>query len=120
MSAQDHLQPQQFYHGTAYPFKPGDVIEGDHGSGNFYDTASSHAYFTTSHREASRYADNSTVDGIRMKSRVFTVEPVGTPERDPEQAHPVFGTGQEDSYRAPRARVLSEVPHDAEWYLKDQ
>lgn len=41
MSASDHLSPTQFYHGTAHPFSPGDLVETGHVVTSAYNQAGS-------------------------------------------------------------------------------
>lgn len=69
MSAQDHLNPQQFYHGTPHEFKPGEMVE----PGRMMD----HAYASTSAAVARGYGN-----------RVYQVEFTGPSEPDPEMPSP--------------------------------
>lgn len=80
MAATDHLNPRQFYHGTAVPLAPGDHVEPGHPPN--YDTTVSepgHVYFTDSPRHAEHYADHAWAMNASAgrAPAVYPVEPTG-------------------------------------------
>jgi hypothetical protein len=82
MSAQDNLHPTQFYHGTAHPFQPGDVVEPGHSSNWGPLSRRDKVSGTTSRAEAHDYADHAqrmqSINGNRdARARVYKVTPIG-------------------------------------------
>jgi hypothetical protein len=110
MTAQDNLNPQQFFHGSQWDFKPGQILDAkDAPESHYYDTPDPHVYYTTDRRAASRYADNGTFEGMRMKPRVYTVDPLSGHEPDPE-SNGLMGYGEPGvDFRAKRVRITGEA-----------
>jgi hypothetical protein len=85
MSANDHMQPQQFYHGTAHEFAPDDMPDPSHEldgkSGRSYAYMTADAQVARSYgrykAEAQRFIGNEEVLG-----RAYEVTPTGPVERD--------------------------------------
>jgi sugar lactone lactonase YvrE len=80
MAANDHLSPDQFFHGTHARLSPGDAIEPGHEpnfpvDGKTYPEPGQ-VYFTSSRKHAEGYADRV---GSRhgVIGRVYRVEPTG-------------------------------------------
>lgn len=82
MAAQDNLNPQQFYHGTAHPFQPGDVVEPGHPSNWGRLSRRDAVSATMSRAEAHDYADTaqrtqSSRGNRDARARVYKVAPIG-------------------------------------------
>lgn len=116
MPAEDHLS-HQFFHGTAHPFKEGDVIlphRGLHGP-----STGGHVYIT-SKGMASEYADMAIEQLHDMgelnpnihKPRVYQVEPLGPVEEDPSGIRLLDDDDNEytDDRRTTHAKIIREVP----------
>lgn len=109
MSAQDHLNPKQFFHGTNVELKPGEYVLPPEKTGaqphshpdipaeEFNNAA--HVYVSTSLQAAQNFASD------KGGSNVYEVEPHSDIHKDPESEY----TGDEDSYRASKARVIRKV-----------
>jgi hypothetical protein len=82
MSAQDNLNPQQFYHGTNAQLRPGDALKPNHRQ-HLEDSAEGHIYFTDEARTARMFALNAAAK-FGGSARVYTVQPQGDYEPDPE------------------------------------
>ena len=85
MSAGDHLNPQQFFHGTIREGLSEIVPASTHGKGAVFPsvTSTAHAYATPDVSNAWHYAEmawNAAGSGI---PRVYQVEPLGEHEEDP-------------------------------------
>lgn len=108
MSAQDHLQPQQFYHGSAHKFEPGDLVDPDRPS-HYQPHPEGHAYFTTNAERARGYANRALAREpyeAGKDARVYQVEPTGPHFRlDPRGAAPM----QDDWHSVHPLRVVREV-----------
>lgn len=115
MPSSDHLS-NQFFHGTAHPFKVGDVIfphRGLHGP-----STGEHVYIT-SRDMAGEYADMAVEQLEDMgelnskvhKPRVFQVEPLGSVEEDPSGIRLLDDDDNEytDDRRTSHARVIRQV-----------
>jgi hypothetical protein len=115
MAASEHLS-QQFFHGTAHPFKPGDLLEpaqGLHGP-----STGKHVYMTSKDM-AEEYAgmaveqlhDMGKYDPAVHKPRVFQVEPLGPVEEDPSGIKLLDDNDNEytDDRRTSRARIIREL-----------
>jgi hypothetical protein len=75
MSASDHLNPRQFYHGSQAELEPGvDTIDPEEG----------HAYFTDHYGTAREYA--SLYKDRGAPAFVYTVKPTGRYSRDTKSA----------------------------------
>lgn len=115
MAAEDHLNSQQFFHGTNVEFKPGDVLQGPgyEGAMTFnppHDLYSPHhVYFSSSISSAEGFAHSAVQRRKSGKPRVYEVEPNDEVESDPETEGI---KGWDVGYRAPTARVKQEVTRD--------
>lgn len=93
MTASDHLNGQQFYHGTVHAFEPGEVLTpaGAEAAGrnehNDEPGYHDHVFFTPSKKDASMYAwgraFNQPPERQSPVGRVYAVKPMGDYERDP-------------------------------------
>jgi hypothetical protein len=115
VSASDHIS-SQFFHGTAHPFKEGDILTphiGLHGP-----STGAHVYIT-SRDMASEYADMA-IDQLHdqgafnpdiHKPRVFAVEPLGDVEEDPSGIKLLDDNDNEytDDHRTSHARIIKQV-----------
>lgn len=115
MSSADHLS-NQFFHGTAHPFKEGDILKPH--SGLHGPSTGSHVYIT-SRDMASEYADMA-IDQLHdqgalnpdiHKPRVFQVEPLGQVEQDPSGIKHLDDDDNEytEDYRTSHAKVVRQV-----------
>lgn len=107
MSAQDHLNPHQFFHGTRAELRPGDLIEPGYTKANysgFKGKRLPHVYMTDNQVEAQGYARDARGSGIQ---RVYSVEPTAGHAADPSRA----GEFMSDE----PLRVLHEAWHDSSW-----
>jgi hypothetical protein len=115
MSASDNLS-QQFFHGTAHPFKEGEILKpfsGLHGP-----STGSHVYIT-SRDMAQEYADMAVdqlsdmgrLDPKVHRPRVFQVEPLGPVEEDPSGIRLLDDGDNEytDDRRTSHARIIRQV-----------
>ena len=84
MTASDHLGPQ-WYHGTtaASGLDVGDMITPGHTPVHEI-SSSQHVYFTSNQGAARKYAGNAA-GGYKPGMRVFSVEPTGPYEPDPNE-----------------------------------
>lgn len=118
MSAEENLNPQQFYHGTSgkYDFKPGDVLTPAEAPRNVMGGQSAHVYYTSRLDTASTYATPhfpSLDSDDYTPGRVYAVQPetrsgrrIGKHAEDPMSGVP----GNKQAYRTKgRLRVLNEV-----------
>lgn len=116
MAAADNINEHQFFHGTAHPFEPGDIIKPNralHGP-----STGGHVYLT-SRDMAGEYAqmaveqlsDMGEFDPKVHKPRVFQVEPLGAVEEDPSGIKLLRDDDSEytDDRRTSHARVIREV-----------
>lgn len=80
MSASDHLQPAQFYHGSQYRIDPGDTVRTTALIEKFGPSSGRTRwnYFTTKKDVAEDYASHPDAPGY-----IHAVEPTGSYERDP-------------------------------------
>ena len=130
MSAEEHLSPAQFYHGTTYKVPVGGFIEpgGDRDSWNKGGGYGSehHAHATDDFGAASHYAEMSGMARhvSESEARVYRVAPVGQFREHYPDAH---GNERErlphdmgGEYVAPKWKVLSEHPaNDHEMNRRD-
>lgn len=94
MTAEDHLSPAQFFHGTSADLSPGDMISTGHPAnyeggpaeppGSWTD---SHVFMTTDAEGAQRHARNAAFVKGGMP-HVYQVEPTGSYEPHPYD-HPL-------------------------------
>lgn len=115
MAAHEHLN-QELFHGTAHPFKPGDILRPNqtlHGP-----STGKHVYLT-SRDMAGEYADMAVeqlsdmgkLDPKIHKPRVFQVKPLGPVEEDPSGIRLLDDNDNEytDDRRTSHARIIKEV-----------
>lgn len=79
MTADDHLQPQQFYHGSRSKIEPGGQIRSDWRSPAPKGTILPDNFFTTDRGEAEKYTTSATQG---RTGAVHVVEPTGPYEPD--------------------------------------
>lgn len=106
MYARDVPPGQIFYHGTKADLKPGDLLAPGFGS-NFRDRELKHIYFSATLEAATWGAELARGEG---RGRIYTVEPTGEFEDDPNLTDKKFAGNITASYRslAP-VRVTGEV-----------
>lgn len=75
MSADDHLSPDQFFHGTHVELQPGDMVEPGHPARHVRTHGASGDY---------AYAASRAQDAGFFGRHVYQVAPTGPLERDPE------------------------------------
>jgi hypothetical protein len=84
MTASDHLNPQQFFHGTVAE----DLDEvTPRGEGRYFrsDHEGTHAFATTDVDDAWHYAEKAWHHASSGVPRVYQVEPLGDVEKDPHE-----------------------------------
>lgn len=86
MTASEHLNPQQFFHGTSAEFQPGDLVDPKREIG-VRRGQKSYAFMTTSQDAARNYgkykADADYYRGqVNATGHVYAVEPTGPFEKD--------------------------------------
>lgn len=104
----DDLGSQLFYHGTKADLKPGDLIEPGH-SPNFgkLERVITYVYLTATLDAATWGAELSLGEG---PGRIYTVEPTGPIEDDPNLTDKKFPGNPTKSYRSQEPlRVTGEV-----------
>lgn len=104
MSADEHLNPQQFFHGTRHTFTPGQELtpEGAAKSRNYgLQSSKGHVYMTSDVTRAHGFAANSETGDVHDRPHVYEVSSVGGHEEDPYDKLP--------SYRAKKLIVNKEV-----------
>lgn len=133
MSADEHLHPAQFLHGTSAELNPGDMIDPRY-SGRVEGSDRvplGTTYFTTDRRAARHYA-NQAMDrtvgrkdmGERMP-RVYHVEPTGPHEYDPDDGGFLADHGAERSRHPLVVKSLVEQQergtglHSAPWHAPE-
>jgi hypothetical protein len=89
VSASDHLNPQQFYHGTSDKFAPGDEL--------------TDGYSTTSMQGASYYASLKAHDRGRKFGHVYAVQP--SEDVSPDTSDPDVS----DQYKSSRLTVVRKM-----------
>lgn len=81
MAASDNLSPQQFFHGTAHKFIPGDLVHPASAIGgktNYAVSDRRYVNVTTSPGTARWYAEGASLNsGGKRSPRVYEVEPTG-------------------------------------------
>jgi hypothetical protein len=111
MYAADVPADQIFYHGTKADLKPGDLLAPGFGS-NFVDRELSHIYFSATLEAATWGAELAlSPEGERdARGRIYTVEPTGPFEDDPNLTDKKFPGNRTASYRSrDPLRVTGEV-----------
>ena len=88
VAATDDLSSQRFYHGTKADLKPGDLIGPGHPLNNAKgDRTTSYIYLTSTLDAAAWEAELAPGEG---PGRIYTVEPTGPTEDDPDLADKEF------------------------------
>jgi hypothetical protein len=106
MYAKDVPNGQIFYHGTKADLSTGDLIRPGFGS-NFADRALAHIYFSATLEAATWGAELAKGEG---RGRIYTVEPTGPFEDDPNLTDKKFPGNITASYRSrDPLRVTGEV-----------
>jgi len=106
MYAKDVPVGQIFYHGTKADLKVGDMLGPGHGS-NFVERELSHIYFSATLDAATWGAELARGDG---RGRIYTVEPTGAFDDDPNLTDQKFPGNITASYRSRHPlRVMGEV-----------
>ena len=106
MYAADVPPDQIFYHGTKADLKPGDLLAPGFGS-NFAERALRHIYFSATLEAATWGAELAQGEG---RGRIYTVEPTGPFEDDPNLTDKRFPGNRTASYRSLEPlRVTGEV-----------
>ncbi len=109
MYARDVPDGQIFYHGTKADLAAGDLIKPGFGS-NFVERALRHIYFSATLEAATWGAELARGEA---RERIYTVEPVGAFEDDPNLTDKKFPGNVTASYRSLEPlRVTGEV---ADW-----
>ena len=106
MYASEVPPSQIFYHGTKADLKAGDLLEPGYGS-NFVERKLSHIYFSASLEAAAWGAELAKGDGA---GRIYTVEPTGPFEDDPNLTDKKFPGNMTMSYRSLEPlRITGEI-----------
>lgn len=106
MYAKDIPSGTTFYHGTKADLRVGDLLEVGFGS-NFAERALKHIYFAATLEAATWGAELARGDG---RGRIYTVEPTGPFEDDPNLTDQKFPGNVTASYRSVYPlRVTGEV-----------
>ena len=110
MTATDDLSTLRFYHGTKADLKPGDLIEPGYASNYGKRKKAAYVYLTATLDAATWGAELALGEG---PGRIYTVEPTGPTEDDPNLTDKKYPGNPTRSYRS-RAplRVTGEV---TEW-----
>lgn len=102
---------QLFYHGTKVNLKPGDLIEPGHQSNFGKSKKASYVYLTATLDAAVWGAELAQGEGI---GRIFTVEPSGPFEDDPNLTDKKFPGNPTNSYRS--RHLLQVTGEVTEWH----
>lgn len=107
MTREDGTSAPTFYHGTKADLKPGDLIMPGYTSNFGRKKRANHVYFSATMNAAIWGAELSSGDGT---GRVYTVEPMGPYEDDPNLTDKRFPGNPTKSYRSrDPLRVVGEV-----------
>lgn len=106
--ATDNLSSQRFYHGTRADLKPGDLIEpGQAPNFGNLERTTTYVYLTATLDAATWGAELALGEG---RGRIYTVEPTGPIEDDPNLTDKKFPGNPTKSYRSREPlRVTGEV-----------
>ncbi len=103
----DDLTSQQFYHGTKADLKPGDLIEPGYNSNYGKRKKASYVYLTATLDAATWGAELAFGEG---PGRIYTVEPTGPIEDDPNLTDKKYPGNPTKSYRTRSPlRVTGEI-----------
>jgi rifampin ADP-ribosylating transferase len=107
MASSDDLDSQRFYHGTKADLKPGNLIEPGYNSNYGTRKKASYVYLTATLNAAVWGAELALGEG---PGRIYTVEPTGPFEDDPNLTDKKYPGNPTKSYRS-RAplRVTGEI-----------
>jgi rifampin ADP-ribosylating transferase len=106
MYARDVPEGQIFYHGTKADLSAGDLISPGYGS-NFVERELRHVYFSAELDAATWGAELARGEGL---GRIYTVEPTGEYEDDPNLTDKKVPGNRTSSYRSLRPlRVTGEI-----------
>ena len=107
MEHSNDLSSQRLYHGTKANLKPGDLIEPGFNSNYGKKEKASYVYLTATLEAATWGAELALGEG---SGRIYTVEPTGPIEDDPNLTDKKFPGNPTKSYRTHNAlRVTGEV-----------
>nr|WP_051030727.1 NAD(+)--rifampin ADP-ribosyltransferase [Geitlerinema sp. PCC 7407] len=107
MAAIDDLSSQQFYHGTKADLRPGDLIEPGYSSNYGKRKKAAYVYLTATLDAATWGAELALGEG---PGRIYTVEPTGPIEDDPNLTDKKYPGNPTKSYRSrDPLRVTGEV-----------
>ena len=107
MEHSNDLSSQKLYHGTKANLKPGDLIEPGFNSNYGKQKKASYVYLTATLEAATWGAELALGEG---PGRIYTVEPTGPIEDDPNLTDKKFPGNPTKSYRTQNAlRVTGEV-----------
>ena len=107
MEHSNDLRSQRLYHGTKANLKPGDLIEPGFNSNYGKHKKASYVYLTATLEAATWGAELALGEG---PGRIYTVEPTGPMEDDPNLTDKKFPGNPTKSYRTQNAlRVTGEV-----------
>ena len=110
MAVTDELNPQRFYHGTKADLKPGDLV-GPGYTSNYGQRKRAHFVYLTATLDAATWGAELAVG--EGPGRIYTVEPTGPIEDDPNLTDKKFPGNPTKSYRSREPlRVTGEV---TEW-----
>jgi hypothetical protein len=110
MASTDDPSAQQFYHGTKADLKPGDLIDPGYNSNYGTRKKAAFVYLTATLDAATWGAELAVGEG---RGRIYTVEPTGPIEDDPNLTDKKFPGNPTKSYRTrDPLRVTGEV---ADW-----
>jgi len=101
-----------YYHGTNRDLKPGDMIEPGHEQ-VWEGSSPHHVYMTPDHDLAHMYAETAAAMKEHGSPRVYTVEPTGPHEDDPEFGRDDDATEGLESYRSAHPLRVIEGAADA-------
>ncbi|MBN2566364.1 MAG: NAD(+)--rifampin ADP-ribosyltransferase, partial [Candidatus Eisenbacteria bacterium] len=97
MAATDDTKSQTFYHGTRADLKPGDLIEPGYRSNFGTQRQANHVYLTATLDAATWGAELALGEG---PGRIYTVDPTGPIEDDPNLTDKKFPGNPTKSYRS--------------------
>ena len=107
MAAIDDVNSQRFYHGTKADLKPGDLIGPGYNSNYGKRKKAAFVYLTATLNAATWGAELALGEG---RGRIYTVEPTGPIEDDPNLTDKKFAGNPTKSYRSREPlRVTSEI-----------
>ncbi|MET0650279.1 MAG: NAD(+)--rifampin ADP-ribosyltransferase [Pyrinomonadaceae bacterium] len=107
MAPSDDLNSQRFYHGTKADLRPGDLIEPGYNSNYGTRKQAAYVYLTATLNAATWGAELAVGEG---PGRIYTVEPTGPIEDDPNLTDRKFPGNPTKSYRTrDPLRVTGEI-----------